>query len=286
MIHLEKIAAIIPKAFQKLGLHHKFRSEMIFYRWDELVGIDIASHTRPLSINHGMLFVAVNNSVWSHHLSLMKEDLIGKMNNFAQSKVINDIKFQAGSIQRIVEDDDEQPEIPLSKKIRNIVLTSEEVTDIRQLIEPVKSKELQKKLFSLIVKDHKLIRYKQQQNYHTCAKCSTLCPPDSEYCTICRMEVRQNNIEKICKLLIDVPWIHYEECKNFIECSVYEFKKARQQLIIKLINTIGKDVSSSLVESTLVMLITSTKPEFLDKDLIDKTISKVRRKSNVFTSRK
>ena len=121
MIHLEKIAAIIPKTFQKLGLHQKFRSEMIFFRWDELVGIDISSHTRPLSISHGLLFVAVNNSVWSHHLSMMKEELIRKLNAFAQAKVITDIKFQAGSTQKVVSDDEDHPEISLAKKIRNIL---------------------------------------------------------------------------------------------------------------------------------------------------------------------
>jgi hypothetical protein len=285
VIDLEKIAAIIPKTFQKLGLHHQFRSEMIFYRWDNLVGADIASHTRPLSINHGLLFVAVNNSVWSHHLSMMKEALIRKMNDFAQAKVITDIKFQAGSIQRTVDNDEEQPEISLAKKIRNIVLTPEEVVDIRHLIAPIQSKGLRERLFSLLVKDHKLTKYKQQENYHQCAKCSTLCPPTSEYCTICFIENRQENVDKICKLLIEAPWIHYEECKKFIACSVYEFKKAKQQLIVKLINKIEIDGSPPLVESTLVMLITSTKPEFLDKDLIERIISKVRRKKHVFASR-
>jgi len=209
---LEKIANVIPKTFQKLGLHQKFRVEMIFYRWDELVGSDIAAHTRPISMNHNLLFVAVNNSVWSHHLSLMKEDLIRKVNNFAQMKVVNDIKFQAGSIQRITYDEDNQIELSLAKKIKNIILTPSEVLDIRNIIESVDSPELRDRLFSLIVKDKKLNKYKKQQNYHPCAKCSTLCPANHKYCTICFIEARQENVEKICELLIEAPWIHYEEC--------------------------------------------------------------------------
>ena len=157
--------------------------------------------------------------------------------------------------------------------------------EIRHLIEPISSPRLQARLFSLLVKDHKLTKYKQLQNYHKCAKCSTLCPPEKEYCTICFIAARQENIAKIYQLLIEVPWIHYEECKKFIPCSVYEFKKARQQLIIKLVNKIEINGSPPLVESTLVMLITSTKPELLDKDLIEKTISKVRRKKHVFAPR-
>ncbi len=285
MIQLEQIAAVIPKAFQKLGLHHKFRTEMIFYRWDELVGSDIAAHTRPLSINHGLLFVAVNSSVWSHHLAMMKESLMMKMNDFAQIKVITDIKFQSGSIQRPPENEEEELQLSLAKKIRHIVLTTEEVTAIRRLTESVQTQGLREKVFMILVKDCKLTKYKQQLNYHPCIKCGTLCPPGNTYCTVCSIENRQTKIKEIYKLLKDAPWIQYGECKSFIECTAFEFRKARQRLMLQMIGEIEKDVSLPLAESTLVMLITSTKPEFLNKDLIERTISKVRRKRNVFTSR-
>jgi hypothetical protein len=285
VIVLEKIAVVIPKAFQKLGLHHKFRMEMIFYRWDEIVGAEIACHTRPMSMNHGLLFVAVNSSVWCHHLMMMKESLIKKLNHFAQSKVVTDIKYQTGSIQRQENSDEGEIELSLSAKIRSILLTKEEVAQIRQLTDSMETQELRQHVFSLLIKDCKLTKYKKDQHYHPCAKCRTLCPPHDTYCTICSIEARHMRIGEIYKVLKEAPWLQYRECKNFIECSAFEFRKARQQLILQMIREMEKTVPPPLVESTLVMLLTSTKPEFLNNDLIEKTMSKVRRKKNVFAYR-
>lgn len=283
---MDQVANILPKTFSKLGLHKKFRSEMILYRWEDIVGTEIASHARPISLQFGFLLVAVNNSVWLHHLSLMTEELIQKLNNFAEMQVVKQMKFQAGAVKVSAEAEGEQPELSLSRKVDQILLTSDEVEEIRQIIGDVKTEALQKQLFSLLVKEKRLRKYKLSHQYHPCKSCGALCPPDEPYCFICSLQVKQERLNKICSLLYDAPWLSYIECRKILTLTHYEYNRAKEHFIKKLTDQLNRFPAPPLAEESLVMLLTGTKPENLTNDLIARTMTRVRRKKHVFAFRK
>ena len=65
--------------------------------WGEIVGPEIAAHATAVSVAAGSLRVVVNSPVWSHHLMMLRQNLIEKINKFAGEKVISHIHFTIGS---------------------------------------------------------------------------------------------------------------------------------------------------------------------------------------------
>ena len=65
-----------------IGVNKQYKSQLIFFYWSKIVGHDIAAQSKPAELKYGILFLTVKNSVWSHHLSMMKIDIVAKINNF------------------------------------------------------------------------------------------------------------------------------------------------------------------------------------------------------------
>ena len=66
--------------------------------WQHAVGRDIAENAQPAAFKGGLLIVHVANSVWSHHLQFLKQDMIEQLNAQLGQKRIADIKFTIGSM--------------------------------------------------------------------------------------------------------------------------------------------------------------------------------------------
>ena len=51
----------------------------VFSRWDELVGEQLAAHTRPRSLAEGRLVVAVDDPAWASQLRYLAADLVVRL---------------------------------------------------------------------------------------------------------------------------------------------------------------------------------------------------------------
>ena len=52
----------------------------VFAFWPDIVGREIAGHTRPLSCKTRRLVISVDSPVWTSQLSFLKTDIIKKVN--------------------------------------------------------------------------------------------------------------------------------------------------------------------------------------------------------------
>jgi len=64
----------------------------LFGRWDELVGPQIAAHSRPVSLRKGVLTVGVDQPGWATQLIYFEADMLARL---AES-------IGAGTVTRIV----------------------------------------------------------------------------------------------------------------------------------------------------------------------------------------
>lgn len=64
--------------------------------WGQVVPEKIKKNTAPIKVKGGTLFVATKSAVWANELTLLKKDLMDKINQAAGKKTIKDIKFQGG----------------------------------------------------------------------------------------------------------------------------------------------------------------------------------------------
>lgn len=91
------IAEILKASLANLGIAEQVSLAKAEHLWPELVGGDIAAHTRVVRAEAGRLVVAVDSATWRHELMFHKEMLLKKLNGAlsheGSSQLINEITF-------------------------------------------------------------------------------------------------------------------------------------------------------------------------------------------------
>lgn len=67
--------------------------------WTEAVGEEVARHTRPKAFKGSLLIVTVDSSVWIHHLSMMKDEIIARINKKLGEEILREIRFSIGHVE-------------------------------------------------------------------------------------------------------------------------------------------------------------------------------------------
>lgn len=75
------------------NLWQGYQQHLIIESWSSIVGTALAEVTRADRMDKGVLRVLVKDSVWAYHLSLLKPQLIRRLNHFIGGKVVKDIFF-------------------------------------------------------------------------------------------------------------------------------------------------------------------------------------------------
>jgi hypothetical protein len=282
---MEKIDNILPVTIKKMGIFKPYTVNSVIAHWQEIVGEEIALHTYPQEIQRFTIFVSVDNSVWCHHLSMMKKNIIDKINSFAGEKLVRDIRFQAGYFKNCQNQITDGDEIVSPYNINKIPLAQQELDSIHNTVEGLGNKYLKQKLIRILRKDYALRKIKLQSNWRPCAGCSVLCPPDETYCTACKIQYKEKAINEIIKLLKEVPWIKYHEVLKHVECSEYEFSTAKTILLASIFQQLRTGIMDRVTIMTFIMLTTGAKIEALNDAIIHKTMDKFRRKKDVSASR-
>ena len=65
---------------KKHGLEAEVHGQSALARWDEVVGERIARVARPTGVARGVLFVEVRSSAWMNELTLMRRDILARLN--------------------------------------------------------------------------------------------------------------------------------------------------------------------------------------------------------------
>ena len=93
MGNIESIATIIARQLEKTGLDKGIKQASVEHIWSELVGPEIAVHTRVVKVNAGRVFVAVDSAVWRQELLYKRESFIEILNRELGEKIVTDIMF-------------------------------------------------------------------------------------------------------------------------------------------------------------------------------------------------
>ncbi|QJW46282.1 DUF721 domain-containing protein [bacterium BFN5] len=283
---MKQLREILPSTLKNLGIIKKYNIEWALLNWPKIVGEEIAAHAAPTSVQRGIMVVAVNNSVWCHHLSTMKEEMIHKLNTFIGEKQIIDIRFQAGYLRKYQNNEqDEENFETINQKIRMIKLDEVELKQAVVLANQATEDSLQKKVLRIVKKHLAFKKLKKINNWHQCAQCDSLCPNEAIYCTVCAIEKRENKLSTIRQLLTEAPWLTYAELSKYEECTPQEFISAKTTLIMLLTNEMNQGKNDHVKLLTLAMLTSGAKPEEVNDMLLKKTLDKFGRKSYVSTPR-
>lgn len=76
------------------GLDRVIREQDVILQWPEIAGEAVAKHAIPIEFRGGVLFLTVDNATWRSQLHFLKEEMMEKINAFAQRKIVKNIMFQ------------------------------------------------------------------------------------------------------------------------------------------------------------------------------------------------
>jgi predicted nucleic acid-binding Zn ribbon protein len=81
----------IDQMLQVYKLRRRFDETSLVSAWPELMGKAIANRTKQLYVRDRRLYIRVESSVIKNELMMMRSKIIEKMNEYAGSRVIDEV---------------------------------------------------------------------------------------------------------------------------------------------------------------------------------------------------
>ena len=95
---LDTLSSTRGSMLKALGLQGHLSGYRIFGQWEQTVGAVIARHARPQTVRGKKLYLSVDSPAWMQQLSLLKPELIEKVNRNLGRDAIKDIALKLGEI--------------------------------------------------------------------------------------------------------------------------------------------------------------------------------------------
>jgi predicted nucleic acid-binding Zn ribbon protein len=89
----EPVGKVLGALLEDLGIGKKLKQYEAVRVWQDVVGEKIAAVAVPTKIVNGTLIVKVEKSTWRNELSLLKREIIAKINASLKEEIVKDIKF-------------------------------------------------------------------------------------------------------------------------------------------------------------------------------------------------
>ncbi len=137
------------------GLQSRLSEYRIFSQWEKTVGSVIAGHAQPVSVRGSKLFLIVDSPAWMQQLSLLKPEIIEKVNRSLGKESIREIGLNIGEVQAVRSATDQ------GERAEPIKLSREERAQIESIVAGIENAEVRQALRRLMEKDFS--RKKQKQ---------------------------------------------------------------------------------------------------------------------------
>ncbi|MFP6599348.1 MAG: DUF721 domain-containing protein [Deltaproteobacteria bacterium] len=85
------IGEIIGASLDRLGIDRELDDYRIWQAWDEVVGEAIRRNAEPVRLDGQRLVVAARNASWMQELTLMRGEIVERLNRWMGREVITEI---------------------------------------------------------------------------------------------------------------------------------------------------------------------------------------------------
>lgn len=166
----------------RLALENRMKEAKVMAAWEELAGVAIAQQTRPTGIKGGVLWVAASSPAWVHQLTLMRFEIIGKIQTRFGRDLVTDIRFHSGAFQPLA-----QPERKARQQSQERLalagLSEDEQRQLWERVAVIEDPELRERTYDLLKKTWMRQKALMKKGYKRCPTCATLQPQAG--CTRC-----------------------------------------------------------------------------------------------------
>ena len=92
----QPIARILQDVLKRYGLQERLSERSALLRWPEVVGTEIAEHSRAVDIQDGVLTIEADHGVWRHELTLLMPLIVEKFNQMCGQQTVTEIRWRHG----------------------------------------------------------------------------------------------------------------------------------------------------------------------------------------------
>jgi len=142
---IDKLSATIDKILKARGMQSRLPEYRISSRWAGTVGPAIARHAQPRTLRGGRLLLIVDSPAWMQQISLMKPEIIGKLNSNLGAEIVRDIMLKLGELSSSPMQSPEREQVPA-------VISREEREMIDQSLHQVGDDEIREAIKRMIEK--------------------------------------------------------------------------------------------------------------------------------------
>jgi predicted nucleic acid-binding Zn ribbon protein len=90
----QPIGIALQQLTHHLGIAKTLRQYDVLASWESIVGQRIARVTEAQRMDNGILYVGVTTAPWRAELSMMRRDIVKKINSRIGTKIVKDIRFR------------------------------------------------------------------------------------------------------------------------------------------------------------------------------------------------
>ena len=230
--------------------------------WKQIVNGPIGEKTNPKGLFNKNLVVVINDNVIYHTTIMCAEVIREKINTFLNGEFVESIEFmkinykvKRDLLDELIENEENRGtiragEIPrgnigkkkinvesenkITEKIKDIVLSPEEIKEIHRNIDKIDKKyeDIARSLEKVAIKLKKREKYLKSIGYVECEKCKILFLQESneKLCFECRMNEKNWKFQKISNLIKDNPYISEKQAVRIANTDKSTYYKARDIL--------------------------------------------------------
>jgi predicted nucleic acid-binding Zn ribbon protein len=140
-----RLSKTLDSILKARGLGSRLSEYRVFGQWEKAVGPAIARHARPQAVRGNKLTLIVDSPAWMQQLSLLKPEILSKVNSTLGKDMIKDITLRLGE----VESRKQPPEEPLVKP----VLDHDEREKIEDYVRVISDPDIRRAISRVIERD-------------------------------------------------------------------------------------------------------------------------------------
>ena len=95
---INRLSVTLVKMLKAQGLESRLQEYRVFGQWEKAVGKVIARHAQPCSLRGKKMTLVVDSPAWMQQLSLLKPEIVDKVNRRLGHNAIRDIMLKLGEV--------------------------------------------------------------------------------------------------------------------------------------------------------------------------------------------
>ena len=142
---LDRLSYTLGSMLKARGLGSRLSEYRVFGQWEKSVGPVIARHAQPQAVRGKKLTLIVDSPAWMQQLSLLKPEIMKKVNSILGKEAVKEITLRLGEI--------ESRELPPEEPLVTAVLNQDEQEKIEAYVREISDADTREAVRRVIEKD-------------------------------------------------------------------------------------------------------------------------------------